>query len=202
MRPEHDGSAEWLLNLGQILSTQAVAETIDGDSFLYVLTWYIDHQRHTACRSPRPLRLDSASVAWIDEFRHLWRDLMDRRAVFSIYVVHPRPPQPRFQDYACHVLIEQNKLPGISAGVLTALLEGSNRDAMIQGAFSTPRFLWRLNISAVAVDVRLIDTKSQSTLWLQPKLNQVTASDCTLNLQENKCRMRHKNIPIILRTCR
>ena len=149
LRPEHDGSAEWLLNLGQIFSTQAVAETIDGDSFLYVLTWYIDHQRHTACRSPRPLRLDSASVAWIDEFRHLWRDLMDRRAVFSIYVVHPRPPQPRFQDYACHVLIEQNKLPGISAGVLTALLEGSNRDAMIQGAFSTPRFLRKQDLIGI-----------------------------------------------------
>ena len=141
LRPEHDGSETWLWNLGQIFSTQAAAETVEGDAFLYVQTWYIDHQRHTVCRSPRPLRLDSAAVVWIDEFRHLWRDLMDRRAVFSIYVVQPRPPQPRFQDYACHVLIEQNKLPGLSAGVLTALLEGPRSDAMIQGAFSTPRFL-------------------------------------------------------------
>ena len=141
LRPEHDGMEDWLLDLGHIFSAQAITETIDGDAFLYVLTWYIDHQRHPVCRSPRPLRLDPAAVAWIDEFRHLWRDLLDRRAIFSIHVVKPRPPQLRLQNYACHVLIEQHKPPGMSAGVLTTLLEGPNRDAIIQGAFSTPRFI-------------------------------------------------------------
>ena len=141
LRPEHDGSEEWLLELGQIFSDHAETETIEGDAFLYILTWYIDHQRHTSCRSPRPLRLDSAAIAWLEEFRHVWRDHMNRRVPFSVFVVRPRPPQSRLQNYACHVIIEQNRQPGLSAGVLTALFAGPNRDAIMQGAFSTPRFI-------------------------------------------------------------
>ena len=141
LRPEHDGTEDWHWDLGQIFSNFAETETVEGDAYLYVLTWYVDHQRHPSCRDPRPLRLDSAWITWLDEFRYLWRDLTDRRATFSVFIVRPRPPQPRYQNYACHVIVEQNKPPGLSAGVLTALIAGSNRDAMVQGAYSTPRFV-------------------------------------------------------------
>jgi hypothetical protein len=69
-RPAHDGTESWLLDLGQIFSEQAVAETIDGDAYLYVQTWYIDHDRHRICSRPRPMRLEPQAVVWIDDFRH------------------------------------------------------------------------------------------------------------------------------------
>ena len=186
LRPEHDGSEDWLWDLGQIFSDTAEAEVIDGDAYLYVLTWYIDHRRHTSCSSPRPLRLDSASVAWLDEFRHLWRDLMDRRNVFSVYVVRPRPPQPRYQNYACHVLIEQNKQPGLSSGVLTALLAGSNRDAVMQGAFSTPRFIRKQDLIDIMQTERFCENRRCPAYHNQEPVHLVVATEvasvCSIRL--------------------
>ena len=140
-RPAHDGTETWLLDLGQIFSEQAEAETIDGDAYLYVQTWYIDHDRHRICRRPRPMRLEPQAVVWIDDFRHEWRDMLDRSTFFSIYVIKPKPPQFRHMGYACHVLLEQNRPRGGAAGILTALFAGFPNDAIMQHAYATPRFL-------------------------------------------------------------
>ena len=145
-RPVHDGTERWLWELGHIFSSQATAEAFEDEIYLYVQTWYIDHERYAVCRTPRPIRLARHSIEWIDDFRHEWRDLMDPSVFFSIHVVKPRPPQLRHHGYACHILLEQNRPRGSAAGILTAILESYNRDAIIQGAFSTPRFLRRQDI--------------------------------------------------------
>ena len=137
--PPHDGSIEWLMDLGQIFADSAQAEAFDDELLMYVQTWFIHHERYPTCRRPRPLRLERQSVTWIDDFRQLWRDLLERRLPFTIHVVRPRPPQARRDQYACHVVIEQLPTNARAAVVLTALLEGDRRDAIIQGAFSTPK---------------------------------------------------------------
>lgn len=141
LRPAHDGSLQWLMDLGQIFADNAEAEAFEDELMLYIQTWFVHHDRFTSCRDPRPLRLERQSITWIDDFRHLWRDQMQRDIPFTIHVVRPRPPQSRYQNYACHVLLEQAARPSQSAVVLTALLEGGNRDAAIQGAFSVPRWI-------------------------------------------------------------
>ena len=146
LRPEHDGSLQWLMDLGQIFADNAEAEAFEDELMLYVQTWFVHHERFTSCRMPRPLRLERQSITWIDEFRHLWRDQLARDIPFTIHVVRPRPPQPRTQNYACHVIIEQAKSPGRSAVILTALLESDTRDAAIQGAFSVPRWIRQQDI--------------------------------------------------------
>ena len=140
LRPVHDGTDHWLMDLGHLFTTHAEEEVVD-EVFMYVQTWFIDHQRYTVCKRPRPVRLDSHSVTWIDDFRHEWRDLLDPTTPFSIHVVKPRPPQYRHYNYACHVILEQHGTPGRVAGILTALLSGYTQDGIIQGAFSTARFL-------------------------------------------------------------
>ena len=75
--PPHDGSVDWLIDLGQIFSDQAQAEAFEDELMLYVQTWFVNHDRHPTCRRPRPLRLERQSVTWIDDFRQLWRDLLD-----------------------------------------------------------------------------------------------------------------------------
>ena len=140
-RPLHDGTEQWFWDLGQIFSAEAVQEVIDGDSYLYLQTWYVDHRHYVHCRQPRPLRLDQCAVAWLEEFRYLWRDLLDPTAPFSVFVISPRPLQSRYQNYNCHVLIEQNRPQGKSAGVLTAVLPGSRENDIVQGAYSVPRFV-------------------------------------------------------------
>jgi hypothetical protein len=55
-------------------------------------------------------------------------------------LVQPRPPQSRFENYACHVILEQARPPGLRAGVVTTLYEGPTRDAFEQQAASLPRF--------------------------------------------------------------
>ena len=145
--PPHDGSIEWLMDLGQIFADSAQAEAFEDELLLYVQTWFINHERHPTCRRPRPLRLERQSVTWIDDFRQLWRDLLDRRSPFTIiHVVRPRPPQARNAHYACHVLIEQLPTNARAAVILTALLEGDHRDAIIQGAFSLPNIVRKQDV--------------------------------------------------------
>jgi len=145
-RPLHDGTEQWLFELGSLFSEHAVNEVLDGDSYIYVQTWYVDHVHHRSCLQSRPLRLDQFAVTWIEEFRYLWRDLLDPNVPFSIHVVKPRPPQYRHHGYTCHILLEQNRPRGSVAGVLTAMIIDPSRSnarqgTLIQGAFSTPQFL-------------------------------------------------------------
>lgn len=146
LRPLHDGDETWFWELGQLFSDQAEVEVIEGDAYLYIQTWFVDHERHPICRRPRPMRLESPSITWIDDFRHEWRDLLDPRAEFSIHAVRPRPPQYRHHNYACHILLEQHGHRGLAAGALTAMIAHPTRDAILQSAFSTPRHVRRQDL--------------------------------------------------------
>eukprot|EP00435_Cladocopium_sp_Y103_P030221 s2897_g7.t1 len=141
LRPRHDGAMDWILHLAELFATEAEIEVLEGDPLLYVQTWYVHHDRHPVCRRPRPLRLDGASVAWIEELRFTWRDLLDPVLPFSIHVVKPRPPQLRTQPYAGHIVLEQARPAGRSAGIVTKLFEGLHNDALEQFAKSMPRFV-------------------------------------------------------------
>eukprot|EP00435_Cladocopium_sp_Y103_P011810 s1660_g3.t1 len=138
LRPPHDGSFDWLLQLGEIFANHADVEVIGGDPLLYVQTWFIHHERFPKCSHPRPVRLDGASVGWIEEFRYVWRDLLDRSIPFGIHVVHPRPPQLRTQSYSCHLILEQAPRLGRAAGVLSQLFEGRDRDVLQHFAATFP----------------------------------------------------------------
>ena len=69
---------------------------------------------------------------------YVWADVLQRNEIFSLRVVQPKPPQPRLNNYACHVIVEQAVCPQRAACVITALLEGDRTDGFIQGAFSLP----------------------------------------------------------------
>ena len=133
-RPLHDGAFGWLEDLVAIFRQDAEAETIEGSPLLYVQTWYIHHVRLRRCPHPRAVRLDGAIIGWIEELRHAWDDVLDRSQPFSIHVVVPRPPQPRWQAYPCHVILVQAHQQHFAAGVVTTLLEGPDRDAISQTA--------------------------------------------------------------------
>lgn len=140
LRPRHDGEFAWWYQLGALFTQYAERETIDGDAYMYVQTWFIHHESKLRCRHPRPARLDGSTFTWIEELRFIWRDQLDRGHPFSIHLVQPRPPQSRFENYACHVILEQARPPGLRAGVVTTLYEGPTRDAFEQQAASLPRF--------------------------------------------------------------
>ena len=119
---------------------------IDGDSYIYVQTWFIDHVRHVNCRVPRSLRLDQNWITWIEECRYLWRDLLDPNTPFSIHVVKPRPPQSRWQDFNCHILIEQNRPIGRAAGIITVLQSSTSTTSASQGAFAMNRHIRKQDV--------------------------------------------------------
>ena len=139
LRPRHDGDMQWLDQLAEFFRAEAIHEVFDGPPLLYIQTWYVHHVRHARCEAPRPIRLDNAMITWLEEFRYAWRDQWDRRLPFSVHIVLPRPPQPRYQDYACHVLFEQAQPPHRVAGVITNLFEGDVHDALQQFAATMPR---------------------------------------------------------------
>lgn len=141
LRPRHDGDMQWFDQLAAVFRDNAIHEVHDGPPLLYIQTWYIHHENHPRCEQPRPIRLDNSMITWLEEFRFAWRDLLDHRRSFSIYIVRPRPPQPRHHDYACHVLIEQAKPRHRVAGVVTNLFEGDLRDALQQFATILPHIV-------------------------------------------------------------
>ena len=138
-RPRHDGQIAWISDLWEIFQTQGEWNVWDEQSFVTVSTWFIHHERHAVCRRPRQLRLVGAPITWIPDLRARWLDLMDMRQPFSIHIVHPRPPQFRTANTACHVLLEQRASVNSAAIVLTALFEGPSHDGISQGAYSTAR---------------------------------------------------------------
>ena len=138
-RPRHDGQIAWISDLWEIFQTQGEWNVWDEQSFVTVSTWFIHHERHAVCRRPRQLRLVGAPITWIPDLRARWLDLMDMRQPFRIHIVHPRPPQFRTANTACHVLLEQRASVNSAAIVLTALFEGPSHDGISQGAYSTAR---------------------------------------------------------------
>ena len=145
-RPVHDGTETWFWELSQIFQSHSEEEAFEGEFFIYIQTWFIDHERHSVCRRPRPVRLDQHWITWLDDLRHEWRDILAHDAPFSVHIIKPRPPQFRHHGYACHLLLEQNRPRGNAAGILTSLIEGPTNDGITQGAFSVPRFLRKQDI--------------------------------------------------------
>ena len=135
-RPMHDGAEDWIVPLGAAVRAYGVLDVWEDEITFVATTWYIHHGRRTTCRRPRDVQLSSNPVTWIEDLRHAWSDLLDRRIPFAIHVVRPRPPQFRTHRGACHVILEQGQRGDYVAVVLTALMEGSPNDGIIQGAFS------------------------------------------------------------------
>jgi len=178
-RPFHDGSEQWFWDLGSIFSAQATQEVIDGDSYIYVQTWFIDHERHDTCRVPRTLRLDQNWVMWIEECRYLWRDLLDPSIPFSIHVVKPRPPQSRWQAFNCHLLIEQRRPIGRAAGILTALNLETQTDGSTQGAFAMSRHIRKQDVIDILELNTICDDHQCTVLHFRDLVNIVLATEVT-----------------------
>lgn len=191
LRPEHDGTLQWLLELGQIFATDA-EEEVHEEPMLYVQTWFIHHSPHATCRRPRPLRLERHSITWIDDFRRLWADVLERNEIFSLRIVRPKPPQERFANYACHVIVEQGVNPRRAACVITALLEGDRVDALIQGAYSLPVIVREQTIiDAMEIEPQC-EGRCRALNWGQTPIHLVEATEivsgCSIRVRITKPR--------------
>lgn len=199
LRPEHDGTIEWLLDLGHIFGQDAEEEAFAEEPMLYVQTWFVNHRHHTSCRRPRPLRLDRYSVTWIDDFRRLWADVLQRNEVFSLRVVRPRPPQARLSNYACHVIVEQSVCPQKAACVVTALFEGGHTDGFIQGAFSLPSVVREQDvIDAVEIEP-FCEGRSRTITCGQVPIHLIEATDiqsgCSIKVRITAPQSQQQPIP-------
>eukprot|EP00435_Cladocopium_sp_Y103_P044071 s1250_g12.t1 len=131
-----DGNFAWMDPLSQFFPSQAFYDRHTGTSHLHILTWFVHHGRAPVCRRARPVRLEDHAIAWLDDLRHAWADVLDPAFPLTVHLVDPRPPQWRDHRYACHVLLEQANPGTKTAGILTGLIEGVTRDAIVQGAYS------------------------------------------------------------------
>ena len=85
---------------------------------------------------PRPVRLESQAITWIEDLRSAWRDHLDNAQALSVWIAHPKPPQLRGRPAACHVILEQAAPADGKACLLTGLLTGARMNGMLQGAFA------------------------------------------------------------------
>ena len=138
-RPMLSEDVQWSLDLGALFQTHGVLNAWNEDLTLSVVTWFVHHVRRPACHQPRHLRLLGNPITWAYDLRHTWSDLLERRLPLSIYVVKPRPPQYREHGSICHIILEQAPAVDRTVAILTALMEGTMIDGIIQGAFSIGR---------------------------------------------------------------
>eukprot|EP00435_Cladocopium_sp_Y103_P046037 s104_g13.t1 len=139
-RPTSDGNFQWLHELHDLFLQHAEIEVPGNDPLMYAQTWFIHHERHRACRHPRGIRLDNVMITWMDILRQAWMDHLDPNLPFSVHIVRPAPPRTRWQEHACHILIEQAQQAHSAAGHLTIRYESTQPDRIALGmqALSLP----------------------------------------------------------------
>eukprot|EP00435_Cladocopium_sp_Y103_P011399 s3397_g3.t1 len=175
--PVYVGNFRWIDDLHQIYLAQAEIEVLEQAPLLYIQTWYVDHERHRTCRNPRTIRIDNHVITWMNLIRETWLDQLDRSRPFEISVVHPPPPQPRWQNYGCHLIIEQGHSLREVAGLITVLFEGRNNDGILIAATSLPRIV-RITDLVEALDLQPQAERSRCSAWFgQTRLHLVAAEE-------------------------
>ena len=86
-RPAHDGTETWLLELGQIFSEEAEAETVDGDAYLYIQTWYIDHVKTQNLSTPSAYETGT-TICSLDRWFTPWMERCDGSQHFLFHTRH------------------------------------------------------------------------------------------------------------------
>ena len=92
--------------------------------------------RRPACHRHKMIRLVNNPLSWIEDIRNTWQDLLDRSRPFTIRIVRPRPPQFREHQSRVTSLWNKRQWSGKVVAILTALIEGTPNDAIIQSAYS------------------------------------------------------------------
>ena len=146
MRPYHDGETSWISELGRLFPLFGEYNAWEEETSIFVTSWYIHHTRRPVCHRHKLIRLVNNPLSWIEDIRITWQDLLDRSRPFTIRIVRPRPPQFREHHSPCHIIVEQAPQDGKVVAVLTALIEGTPNDAIIQSAHSLDH---RLNTATI-----------------------------------------------------
>ena len=136
IRPYHDGEPSWTIDLGRLFPLFGEYNAWDEETSILVTSWYIHHMRRPACHRHKMIRLVNNPLSWVEDIRNTWQDLLDRSRPFTIRIVRPRPPQFREHQSPCHIIVEQAPIVGKVVAILTALIEGTPNDAIIQSAYS------------------------------------------------------------------
>ena len=125
--------------------------------------------------------------------------LLDPNRAVRFHVVQPSPQQGPWQSYAGHVLLEQAPAPGRAAIVVSAILESSQRSALMQFAKSFPRFV----TSADAIQEAELNpqcTVRPCSVWIGPRQLNVAVATELLSGQgmkdscENPCHIVHQQL--------
>ena len=175
--PDVDWSGQWIQQLVYLMQAEGSEEVIEGPTYLYLQTWFVHHESHVWCRHPRPVRLTNEIISWSYDLRQTWNDLLDPNRAVRFHVVQLSPQQGPWQSYAGHVLLEQAPAPGRAAIVVSAILESSQRSALMQFAKSFPRFV----TSADAIQEAELNpqcTVRPCSVWIGPRqLNVAVATE-------------------------
>ena len=165
-RPHYEGTFRWIDDLRRHYLADAEVEVHDQAALLYIQTWFIDHQRHghRQCRNPRTIRIDNHIIHWLNIIRETWHDSLDADRPFDITIVQPSPPQPAWQFFGCHLIVEQGQNPREIAGLVSVLFEGSANDGLLIAATSLPRFV-RTNDIIEALSLQPQAENRRCTAW-------------------------------------
>ena len=111
---------DWARHLASHFRQEAMTERADEGPIAYLQTWHLDGQRAQRCFEPRTVRVRSDVSAWRPTILHAWRDLIDIRMHTDIFWVRPVPPRSSLQSFIGHLLVIQERQPGMTGILLSA----------------------------------------------------------------------------------
>lgn len=110
---------DWVNELEIAFQQVARTEMRNADSFVYVLTWYLNGHSGTRNTTPRRVRLGASANTWEHTIQETWRDRADPRRPFYLYFVDPRPPGLAAEGLAGHILLVQQPILNYAAILLS-----------------------------------------------------------------------------------
>eukprot|EP00435_Cladocopium_sp_Y103_P038045 s36_g10.t1 len=137
---------QWHDQLRELHASEGATENDDEGPVIYVQTWFVHHRTFRICDAPRTVRLDGFHTWWYHDICTAWQDRLQVDIPLRISRVQPPPPPSHFENFATHLVLEQESLPGLSAVLISALFVGEHGNRLMRRATSLSRWIDKVDV--------------------------------------------------------
>eukprot|EP00435_Cladocopium_sp_Y103_P071511 s444_g37.t1 len=132
---------QWHGSLQLLHDSQGATEHEDEGPVIYVQTWFIHHRASPTCDVPRAVRLE-----WYHDICTAWQDRLQAGIPLKIISVQPPPTEDDLENFAVHLILEQDDAPGLSAVLISALFVAEQGNRLLRRATSISRWIDRVDV--------------------------------------------------------
>ena len=111
---------DWYNSLEVAFEAGSAVEMLEEGNVAYILTWFVDADRHHFCQQPRPVRLTADRRSWRVEILAMWQFDLTPQCPAELHFVDPIPPKAPWEGHIAHIIITQRADPDHAAVLISA----------------------------------------------------------------------------------